>query len=319
MTITKEHELPPTKARVLKKATRLEWLTIVYLLSAIVFIYLTLGSSQAMKIAWLEDMLSLIPPIVFLITTRVRTRSPSQRFPYGYHRAVSIGYLCASLALFLMGAFLLLDSSMKLLSAEHPTIGTVRLFGHTIWLGWLMLPALAWSALPAAILGRIKMPLARQLHDKILLADAKMNKADWLTAAAAMAGVIGIAYGLWWADAVAAMVISFDILYDGVENLKIVVTDLMDRAPVQVGEESLDPLRTRAERALEDLPWVREAQVRLREEGHVYFGEAFVVPRTEDGLVRKIEEAVEGLHALDWRLHDIVITPVARLDPVQAS
>ncbi len=31
----------------------------------------------------------------------------------------------------------------------------------------------------------------------------EMNRADWLTAGAAILGVAGIGVGLWWADAVA--------------------------------------------------------------------------------------------------------------------
>ena len=54
-------ELPPDKARIMRQAVRLEWLTVAYLISAVFFIYLTLGSSQAMKTAWFEDILSLIP------------------------------------------------------------------------------------------------------------------------------------------------------------------------------------------------------------------------------------------------------------------
>jgi len=45
----------------MRRAVRLEWLTVAYLISAVFFIYLTLGSSQAMKTAWFEDILSLIP------------------------------------------------------------------------------------------------------------------------------------------------------------------------------------------------------------------------------------------------------------------
>jgi len=70
-------ELPPDKARIMRQAVRLEWLTVAYLISAVFFIYLTLGSSQAMKTAWFEDILSLIPAAAFL---------------------------CAALALFCMGA-----------------------------------------------------------------------------------------------------------------------------------------------------------------------------------------------------------------------
>ncbi|HYZ11817.1 MAG TPA: cation diffusion facilitator family transporter [Actinomycetota bacterium] len=316
----KHFELPPTKHSAYTRAIRLEWLTIGYLLTAIAAIYLTLGNSQAMKTAWIEDMLSLIPPIVFLIADRIRQRPPNEIFPYGYHRVVSIAYLVASFALFLVGALLLADAALKLAAAEHPSIGTVELFGHHVWLGWLMEAALLYSAVPAIVLGRLKVPLARELHDKVLFADAKMNKADWLTAVAAMAGVLGIGLGLWWADAVAAAVISIDIVHDGFVNLRTVVTDLMDKRPTTVDDSAVDPLTTRVEREMHDLNWVREARARLREEGHVYFGEVFVVPKdgTAD-LVERVREAHERLLKLDWRLHDIVVAVTPEIEHDEAG
>jgi cation diffusion facilitator family transporter len=306
------YELPPDKLPAYRRAIRLEWVTIAYLTTAVVAIYVTLGNSQAMKTAWLEDILSLIPPIVFLIASRIRSRPPNETFPYGFHRAVSIAYLCASLALFLIGAFLLFDALLKLVAAEHPSIGTVEVFGHHVWLGWLMEAALLWSALPAIFLGRAKLPLARQLHDKVLYADAKTNKADWLTATAAMAGVLGIGVGLWWADAAAAAIISVDILFDGLQNVRTVVTDLMDKRPTTL-DDAVDPLPARVENQLRKRAWVKDARARLREEGHVYFGEVFVVPSDETNLVEKLEQAHQDVHDLDWRLHDVVITPTREL------
>lgn len=310
MEIGNAHELPPDKSEIHQKALRLEWLTIAYLSSAIFFIYLTLGASQAMKTAWFEDMLSLIPPIVFLVAARFRHRAPDENFPYGYHRSVSIAYLCASIALFSMGGFLLFDSIMKLIAFEHPSIGTVQLFGHQIWLGWLMLLALLWSAVPAAIIGRMKLPLAREIHDKVLFADAQMNKADWLTAGAAMVGVLGIGIGWWWADATAAAFISLDILHDGVKNLRAVVADLMDSRPKTVDDKAADPLPARLETELKKLRWVREANARLREEGHVFYGEIFIVPTSNEGLTQKLAEAKTSLEKVDWRIGDVVLVPV---------
>lgn len=65
---------------------RIEWLTIAYMLSAVGLLYLTLGSSQTMKAAWWEDLLGLLPPLAFLLSNRFRSRDPTPRFPYGYHR-----------------------------------------------------------------------------------------------------------------------------------------------------------------------------------------------------------------------------------------
>lgn len=92
-------EFPPDKRELHRKAVQLEWLTIAYLLSATFFLFLTIGSSQAGKAALVEDLISLTPPLAFLIAARIRTRAPDERHPWGHHRSVSIAYLASALAL----------------------------------------------------------------------------------------------------------------------------------------------------------------------------------------------------------------------------
>ena len=312
MKASPEIEFPPEQDRALKRARRLEGLSILYLVSVAIAMYFVLGSSQAMKTAWIDDLLGLIPPIVFLIASRISIRPASQRFPYGYHRVVSIAFLCAALTLFAMGSWLLMDAVVKLVTAEHPTIGGIQVFGKTVWLGWLMIPALLWGTIPAIFLGRAKLPLAQTMHDKVLFADANMNKADWLTTTAALVGVLGIGMGYWWADAAAAALISLDVLYDGFSNLRQVVFDLMDEVPRTVDRSENDPLPGRIEAYLRSLPWIVDVQVRMREEGHVYFGEAFIVTRHED-LAQQLHQATQECAGLDWRVHGLVLVPVPSL------
>jgi cation diffusion facilitator family transporter len=309
------HELPPDKHETLVKAVRLEWISIVYLVTAITLLYFTLGSSQAMKAAWVEDILGLTPPIAFLVASRIRNRQPNDRFPYGYHRATSVAYLCASVALLALGAFILYDSVSKLIRFEHPPIDLVKPFGdRPVWLGWLMLAALAYSTAPQVLLGRLKQPLAKELNDKVLYADAEMNRADWMTGCSAMLGVVGIGFGLWWADSVAASIISLDIVRDGGKNLRVAVVDLMDKEPTVVDDSRADPLPLWIKNELMLMDWVKDAEVRLREEGHVFVGEAFVVPVDDEDLVNRLEWANEHLLGLDWRLHELVIAPVREID-----
>ena len=90
-----------------------------------------------------------------------------------------------------MGGFVFFDSAIKLVRAEHPPIGVIQLFGQEVWLGWVMIAALVYSGLPAVFLGRAKLRLADDLHDKVLYADAQMNKADWMTVTAAIGGAGG--------------------------------------------------------------------------------------------------------------------------------
>jgi cation diffusion facilitator family transporter len=302
---------PPGELReAQRKAVRLERITIVYLISAIALLAAVLGQSQAMKAAWVEDMLSLLPPIAFLVAARVRNRTPNEKFPWGYHRSVSIAYVFAALALLALGGYILFDSAMKLVKAEHPPIGVIQLFGEEIWLGWAMLGALAYSGIPPVVLGRMKLKLAAELHDKVLYADAEMNRADWMTAGAAMLGVIGIGLGLWWADAVAALFISLDIVRDGWRNVRTAVHDLMDARPRTYDGSEYHPLIADIEAEAERSDWVEDAAVRLREAGHVFTGEVHVVPAGAEPSLEQLEELADRVHALDWKLYDIAIVPV---------
>ena len=313
----KDTELPSQKLAMHRRAVRLEWISIAYFVSVVAAIYLALGSSQAMKAAWIEDLLGFIPPIAFLVASRIRYRRPTARFPYGYHRSISIGFLCAALALLLMGVFVVYDSVMKLVTFEHPSIGVVQPFGEPIWLGWFMIAALLWGLVPPLILGRLKLPVARELHDKILFADAEMNRADWLTAGAAILGIVGIRYGLWWADGLAAIVIGFDIVRDGVKTTKQSVSDLMDARPKSVEGDRDEPVPARVENELRSMDWIGDVRVRMREEGHVFYGDAAVVVTDERNLVGKIEDATERVMALDWRIYDFVIAPTKSVEELK--
>jgi divalent metal cation (Fe/Co/Zn/Cd) transporter len=306
--------LPGEQEQALRRAVRLEWLTLAFLASAVTVMYLVMGSSQAMKAAWLEDMLSFIPPICFLLAARTARRTPTRRHPYGFHRSVGVGHLVAGSALVAMGAFLVWDSGSGLLAAEHPPVGTADLAGHTMWGGWLMIAALAYTAVPPVLLGRAKMPLAAALHDRVLHADADMNKADWMTAVGGIVGIAGIAVGLWWADAVAALFISGSILRDGVHNVRTAVTALMDAEALTVDGSSRHPLLGRIDDTLRGRSWVEAAQSRVRDQGHVFHVESFVVPRA--GRLPSFEElegAREAVAALDWKVQDLVLVVVPEL------
>ncbi|MGH2957817.1 MAG: cation diffusion facilitator family transporter [Solirubrobacterales bacterium] len=309
-------ELPPTQDQANRRAIRLEWFSLAYWITAIIAIYFTLGQSQAMKAAWIEDILALFPPIAFLVASRYRHREPSGLFPWGYHRAITVAYVIATMALFALGAFILVDSVDHLLRGTHPPIGLVEVFDTQIWAGWLMLAALAYSGIPPLILGRLKKPLSDTLHDKVLFADAKMNQADWMTASAAAVGVIGIGFGLWWADAVAAIVIGLDIVHDGYKFLRESVGDLMDESPKTHDEKEVHPLITDVKSEVQKTGWIDEAAVRLREQGHLIGGDVFVVPKDAKQLPDRTEELIARIHDLDWRLRDITVAVVRSLSDV---
>lgn len=133
-----------------------------------------------------------------------------------------------------LGGYIVVESVVKPVTLEHPTIGTIEVFGHDVWLGWMMLPALAFTGIPQYFLGRAKVPLAEELNDKILHADAAMNRADWLAALAATVGVIGMAFGLFWLDAAAAVFIGAEVVEEGGKHMRRVYLQLLGEADLGV-------------------------------------------------------------------------------------
>ncbi len=307
-------EFPPDIEACYRKARRLEWFTLAYISSAAFFLYVTMGSSQAMRTSFFEDVISLTPAIAWLIGTAIARRRPNPDFPYGRHRATSIAHLTAALALCMMGGFLLFEAVMSYFTGERATIGGFNLFGTMIWGGWPMLAALVYTGVPSVILGRMKLKLAPKMHDKVLYADAQMMKADWMAESATAVGVIGTGFGLWWLDPLAAALVSADILKDGVGTLKTAISDLADRRPEKTDKSGFEEVPEKIAAQLRALPWVEDAHVRMREEGHVLIGEAFVVPKTDTPeVVQKLERASEESKALDWRVHELVLVPVTSL------
>lgn len=263
-----ETGLPGELRQTMARAMRLEYWNIFWTLTIIVTMGLVLGQSETMKTAWIEDTLGLVPPVMFLVAACMERRSHrSRRFPFGFERVNGLGFFVAAVALGAVGALLLYNALMALGSQEHATVGSVAILGKDIWLGWLMIAAQIYSLIPPLFIGRRELPLAEALNDKLLHTDALMNKANWLTGTAGLAGVIGLGLGWWWADSVAAAIISVDVLNDGIKALRSSTAELVDGAPRALSSTELSQDAQKVcDRLQAEFPG---ATVRLRETGRL--------------------------------------------------
>ena len=91
--------LPQEIADKIAKARRLEWWTLFWLVTIIFVMFMVMGSSQAMQAAWIEDTLSLLPPILFLIAARLERMPPSPKYPFGLHRIGTLAFALSAAAL----------------------------------------------------------------------------------------------------------------------------------------------------------------------------------------------------------------------------
>lgn len=288
----------------MKAARRLEWWNIFWTTTYVLALGTAMGSSQAMKTAWVEDLLGFIPPIVFLIAERYEARGPNARFQYAYDRVNGLGFLIAAVALSAVGLLLLKDSVTALTTQQHVTVGTVRIWGHDVWLGWFMLLAQAYATIPPLIIGRKELPLAKEMRDKLIHTDALMNKANWQTGVAGFIGVAGIGFGLWWMDSVAAIIISASIILDGWRALQVATAELVDGIPHELGEGKLAKDAAGIAKALKkEFPG---AKVLMRETGRYIRAEVVGATAPKGFTVDQLD--IEDLEC-PWRLDSISFRP----------
>lgn len=293
--------IPDAIATDVRHGERLEWWTLAWIGSVVVVMALVMGASHAMKSAVIEDVLSLIPAIVFLLSVNWERKHANSRFPFGYRRANSLAFLVAATALLSVGGFLVYESATTLVRQEHPTVGGITLFGHTIWLGWLMMGALIYSVIPPLVLGRIKQPVARRINDKVLHTDALMQKADWQTGLAAIAGIIGIGLGWWWADASAALFIALSIIKDAISALEQAVAELLDGTPRALDSNEIAADADRLIMALRER--FGDVEVRLRETGR------YIAAEVDCRSPATVPTGSELLGEKAWRLASLSFRP----------
>jgi divalent metal cation (Fe/Co/Zn/Cd) transporter len=287
---------------------RLEWLTIAVQGASAALAFSVMGNSQVMRTEWLENMLGMVPAIGALLTIGMDDRGQDETRPFGYGRAGTIAFLFAAFALTAIGAVLCYESAANLLRREHPSIGGITLFGRTFWRGWAMIAVMVAIAVPPVLLARAKKPIARLLHDKPVHEDAEMNHANWLTNGTGVFGLLLVAFGFWWGDSAAALVISFDILRDGIQGLRRSLSDVMDHHVTDIETDEPDPLIGRVREALRGLPFVAEQRVQLREHGRFVFAEVYVRPTGDAPDAREATRQVrEAVLPLDWRLTHAVV------------
>ncbi len=292
----------------LRHAKKIAWITLGYFGSVVLLMALVVGASQSMKSTWIEDMLSLLPPTVFLIGSHFCQKKPTRHFSYGFHRVITIGFFFAAMALLLMGSFLFIDGLIVLISQEHPTVGYINIKNHTIWLGWLMILVMIWGTIPSLFLGRIKLKLAKKLYDKILYTDSEMNRDDWLVGIVTLSAVIGLGFGIWWLDAVGGVLISLNVLKDGIKQTKESIVSLIDSSPKTL-EGNYMHLENKIEALLGKHQDIAGIKVKLRDQGHIIFGEGFLTLKKNSIITpQQCDKLLSEIHQLDWRLKNFVLT-----------
>ena len=154
--------------------------------------------------------------LVVFVGLRISRRSASASHPYGWDRAEDIAGLGVALVIWMSAAFTAAVSIHKLLT-----------HGNTTHLGYGMAAAGVGIA-GNQLVARYKLRVGRQIQSATLVADARHSWLDALSSAGALVGLLGVAVGWHWADAVAGVILTGFICHVGYQVTRELIRHLMD-------------------------------------------------------------------------------------------
>jgi cation diffusion facilitator family transporter len=148
------------------------------------------------------------------------TQPPDFEHPHGHERIEPFVSLFVALGIFAAGAGVMVQSGQRVLAGAAPSPP-----------GPVAAGVLVVAIVVKYLLYRYCLSVGEAYHSPAVVATAKDNRADILTALAALVGVVGAAAGFPLLDPAAAFVVGIGILYAGVEVVRDNLDYLVGAAP----------------------------------------------------------------------------------------
>ncbi|WP_322860096.1 cation diffusion facilitator family transporter [Mycobacterium europaeum] len=203
-----------------------------------------LSGSVALLGDALHNLSDVSTSVLVFVGFRASRKVPTERYPYGYERAEDLAGIGVALVIWGSAAVAAYESVEKLL--RH---------GGTGYVGWGIAAAIVGIA-GNQLVARYKLVVGKRIRSATMVADAKHSWLDALSSAGAMLGLVGVALGWGWADAVAGIVVTGFICHVGWEVTADIAHRLLD---------GVDPeIVTTAEAVAATVPGVTHAHARAR-------------------------------------------------------
>ncbi|MDT7764151.1 MAG: hypothetical protein QOC63_3571 [Mycobacterium sp.] len=164
----------------------------------------------------LHNLSDVSTSLLVFVGFRASRKAATDRYPYGYERAEDLAGIGVALVIWASAAFAGAESVNKLI--HH---------GPTQHVGW-GIGAAAVGIVGNQLVARYKLAVGRTIQSATMIADAKHSWLDALSSAGAMLGLIGVAVGWPWADAVAGLFVTGFICHVGWEVSSDIAHRLLD-------------------------------------------------------------------------------------------
>lgn len=224
-------------------------------LSFIKFLAGSITASISLIADGINSLSDVFPSLAVAVGIKISERTPTEEFPYGFHKIENFVSLFISLAIF-YGAY-------EMITAAINRFGNVQVIENPI----LGVIAAIVSIVTLLTISTYKINIGKQTNSPSLTADGEHSRVDVFASIAVLVGVSGSFFGLYIMDAFAAIVASIFVIRAGYETFKDSTKVLLDAS---IPYEARGQIK---EIALET-PGVKKVQwIRARGSGKYFFAE----------------------------------------------
>ena len=174
-----------------------------------------------------HSLIDLGATVMTYAAVRISGKPADEEHQYGHGKFESVSALAETALLFLLSGVVIWEALKRLLEHEpHAVIANVWAFG-------VIVVSIVVDFFRARALSRT----AKQTSSQALEADALHFSSDLWASLAVLVGLGGVRFGIWWADAVAALAVAVLVCVAGWRLGRRTIDALTDAAPAGAAEK----------------------------------------------------------------------------------
>jgi len=188
-------------------------------LSAVKIFIGFISGSLALVADGFHSLADLISDFAVVVLYRIANKKPDENHPWGHARFETLGTIFVAVLLAAVGTGILYRAAEQLAVAEDIAAP-----------GWIALIVAAISLVAKEILYQYTVAVGNKYNSKLIIANAWHHRTDMFSSALVFAAIAGAIAGIWWLDAVGAILVSLFLYWLAAKMLWDSLTELVDTA-----------------------------------------------------------------------------------------
>ena len=188
-----------------------------------------IANSTALVADGIHSLSDLLTDFMVVVVLRLSHQAPDENHPWGHARFETVGTVALGIILVGVGGAMAYDSLKLLFSAQPTTLPT-----------WPALIVAALSIIGKEWIFQYTYRIGKQLGSDLIIANAWHSRTDAFSSVVVLLAVAGAMAGIWWLDALAAVLVALMVGKIGWDLVAKSITELVDTA---LPEEKVAKLR----------------------------------------------------------------------------